>query len=158
MVWWSECLFLRRTNQTVMTREETTRKQATGIKSLTWWAKSSKDSNGYAGMSSPDNVRVENEYSASVDPASLVAVRNNVYHFAGSKSVIIRLPASGSTWFERRMNSRWVRGLYWTTKYWMGQPPVFQEFRLTITNVELLWISSLEEGAMGAVYMDDVKK
>lgn len=153
MLWWRGILFLFKMNQTVMRRETTMRKQATGIISLIWCAKSSKDSNGYAGISSPDMVSVEKEYSASVDPASFVAVRKSVYHLAGSKSVMIKLPASGRIWLDRRMNSRWVRGLYWTTKYWMGHPPLRQDDRFTKTNVELDWINSRDAGAIGAIHM-----
>lgn len=90
---------------TAVSRMVTIITHAAGMSNLTWLAKSSMDSSGYAGINSPDSVRVEKEYSASVEPASLVAVRNNVYHFAGSKSVIIKLPASGRTWFESRINS-----------------------------------------------------
>lgn len=128
---------------------------AIGMTSLTRLANSSSDSSGKAGISSPLVVRVEKLYSASVDPASFVAVRNSVYHLAGSKSVIIKLPASGRTWLERRMNSLCVLGLYCTTKYWIGHPELLHALRLTTTNDELLWIRSRADGAIGAARSQD---
>jgi len=57
-------------------------------------------------MMSPLRVNVEKEYSASVDPASFVAVRKRVYHLAGGRSLIIKFPTSGKTRLDSRMNSR----------------------------------------------------
>lgn len=89
--------FFLKTTRRVGRRRATRTIEATGTKSLSCEAKSSKDSSGYGGISSPEVVRVEKEYSATVEPASLEAVKKSVYHLAGTKSVIIKFPASGRT-------------------------------------------------------------
>lgn len=100
--------------------------------------------------SPPDNVNVAKIYSASVDPASFLAVVSSEYHDPGTKSEIVMLFCSGMTLLLTKVQSCCPFDRYWMTKKQIGQPPLCQLLRLMLTAVELTDRKSLLSGAMGA--------